>query len=374
MNGRSVNEGFGTAVSSCPDLNGDSVPDILAAADSAKVGDWDRAGEVRAFSGKDASLLLTIQGTATREYFGRTVIGIPDVNGDGRGDIVVGVPFANFSTSPGMHAPQVVPGGHQHLGGELRAYSGKDGKPLYVVQPESPRDWTSITLAGVGDCNGDGIPDFAFGAQWVSEVGLCSGKDGKTLRSLPVGSTKLFFGDSLSGGPDMNGDGVPELLVGASRAFRQKTMTDVARVVLYSGKDSSILLEVQEPASSGEDGDEFGSAVAVAGDIDKDGIVDILVGASCASTKETKLFGQAYVFSGKNGKRLLTVSGGEYDQFGQTVAAAGDLNVDGVPDFVVGAPWAASAAGQVKAFSGKDGAMLWCVSGKKWFESELKPW
>jgi hypothetical protein len=369
INGKAAQEYLGTAVSSCPDLNGDSMPDILASAESAKVGAWEKAGEVRAYSGKDASLLLTIQGAATREHLGRTVIGIPDVDGDGRGDIVVGVPFANFMPSPGMHAPQVAPGGHDHLGGELRVYSGKDGKPLYVVRPESPRDWTGIALAAVGDCNADGTPDFAFGARYVPEVRICSGKDGRTLRTLPIGTTKLFFGESLSGAPDVNGDGVQEVLVGASRSMR-RVVTGGARVVLFSGKDCSTLLEIPEPEPENDHGDEFGCAVAVVGDIDKDGTVDFLVGASCASTKETMLFGQAHVFSGRNSKRLLTVSGEEFDRLGQTVAAAGDLNSDGCPDFVVGSPWAISgaarSAGTVKAFSGKDGSVLWCVSGKKW--------
>lgn len=140
---------------------------------------------------------------------------------------------------------------------------------------------------------------------------------------------------------DLNGDGVPDIFIGEMGAIQAQ---------VYSGRDGSPLAGLT--FNSDGSGDGFGVSVSAIGDITGDGIPDLLVGAN----------GGNYVvlYSGKDGSRIGRIDnpdGTSPTNFGMSVSEAGDVNGDGTPDFIVGAPGASpggmSGAGSAFVFSGQ---------------------
>jgi hypothetical protein len=112
-------------------------------------------------------------------------------------------------------------------------------------------------------------------------------------------------------------------------------------------------------ATPGGPGDFFGWSVAGAGDVNGDGFDDYIVGAQSASPGGLADAGSAYVYSGKDGSLLYQKDGlAAGDKFGTSVGMAGDVNGDGKVDFIVGAPDANSNAGAAYVYSGADGSLL----------------
>ncbi|MFH2054388.1 MAG: integrin alpha [bacterium] len=106
-------------------------------------------------------------------------------------------------------------------------------------------------------------------------------------------------------------------------------------------------------------GDRFGYSVANAGDINKDGEAEILVGAPYAGEG-----GKVYLYSGTDGSLIITYAAENAgDLFGWSVAGAGDIDDDTYPDFVVGAPDYDNSTGRIYVFSGQKGDLLFAKSG-----------
>jgi len=154
------------------------------------------------------------------------------------------------------------------------------------------------------------------------------------------------FGASVAGLGDVDGDGVADVAVGAPGANR---------AYLVSGATGKVLRQVADPGGSTLD---LGFAVAAVGDVDRDGVGDVAVAGPSGSDPSG---GRTLVFSGATGaglRHLAPAAGGQV-AFGHSVAGAGDVSGDGVPDIVVAAPALGQGAGSVSAFSGADGAQLW---------------
>jgi hypothetical protein len=132
---------------------------------------------------------------------------------------------------------------------------------------------------------------------------------------------------------------------------------DPGEVHIYSGRTRALLYSVAGEVVA----DWFGYDVAAAGDVNNDGLPDFLVGApkNYSSTVET---GRAYIYSGPDGAPLDTLfADTTRGQFGTSVAGVGDLNDDGFDDVMVGAPYDqtnAFMAGRATVFSGQDGSIL----------------
>jgi hypothetical protein len=221
-------------------------------------------------------------------------------------------------------------------------------------------------VAGLGDLNGDGVPDLMVGAPGARPRGkegagratVFSGKDGAVLFTYPGQSSQEAVGSAVACPGDLNGDGKPDFLIGAP-GFQTPGMGWLGVVRLYSGSDGKLLWEIRGDWEYGT----FGKALAVVGDLDGDGLADILVGAPGVEVGGKDDAGLARVISGKDGKTLFTFEGeAEDEQFGATVAPAGDMNGDGKPDLAVGSPLApmgtVERVGVVRVYSGKDGSLL----------------
>ncbi len=212
-------------------------------------------------------------------------------------------------------------------------------------------------VVGLGDVNADGAGDYAVGMPGVSSnrgrVRVYSGKTGATIWTVDGPSSGDLYGFALSTTGDVNGDGRRELLIGAPGANNTGGQFD-----LRSGLNGAILATV----GSGAFSDDFGQSVAGVGDIDGDGDQDWLVGALGNAG-----LGRVEVWSAAGGLIRTHTSGVASDSFGWSVGGGYDLNYDGRPDYVVGAPdWnngTTSDVGRVHVYNGASGALLVTKTG-----------
>ena len=303
------------------------------------------AGQATVFSGKDGSVLNTFNGVVAGDCFGTSVAGAGDVNRDGFPDIIVGARLAS-------------PGGRMGAG-QATVFSGKNGSVLYTFNGVVAGDCFGTSVAGPGDVDRDGFPDIIVGAHmaspgWLVEAGqatVFSGKDGSVLYTFNGLAYGNCFGHSVAGAGDVNRDGFPDLIVGAE-GFNPVARRYAGQATAFSGKDGSVLYTFNGVVF----GDYFGTSVAGAGDVDRDGFPDIIVGACGADPGGRSNAGQVTVFSGKDGSVLYTFNGvASGDYFGTSVAGPGDVDRDGFPDIIVGARLASPGgrlwAGQATVFS-----------------------
>jgi Ca2+-binding RTX toxin-like protein len=288
--------------------------------------------------------------------FGSAVAGVGDVNGDDTPDLLVGAPDQTVSGNVAQ--------------GQAFVLSGKGGNLLFTLDNPIPQTAARFgsAVAGVGDVNGDGIPDLLVGAPGQSGPGgifskglafLFSGVDGQLLFTLddPAPDTESHFGDALAGVEDINGDSVPDLIVAAPGRYIGG-LDFVGRVFAFSGADGRLLLTLNDPVP--QEGAIFGRSVDEAGDINGDGTPDLLVGAPGQEVTDIFSQGQAFVYSGVGGRLLLTLdtpTPARFANFGSSVARLGDVDRDGVPDLAVGA----GGQDQAYVFSGADGRVLFTV-------------
>ncbi len=253
--------------------------------------------------------------------------------------------------------------------GAIELFSGATFQSLYQITLTT-EDGFGTSVAFIDDLDGDGADDLLVGAPWSARGNenpgrtfVYSGRTGQWIDDLARGEDRAAFGTSLATLGDVNGDGAADFAVGAPYNPR-----DGARgsVFLVSGLDRTVLRRFDaEPKSNVT----FGYSVASAGDVNQDLVPDLIVGAAYDS-------GLAYVYSGADGALLYRFqSKAGADAFGAAVGGGSDLNLDGHSDFVVGAPqdrqvpYTYNGYGAAYVYSGKDGSPLFTVKGTK--ESEF---
>ncbi|PCJ52667.1 MAG: hypothetical protein COA70_11780 [Planctomycetota bacterium] len=340
------------SVSGAGDVNGDGFADLIVGANLDDPGGLHDAGSAYVYSGADGSLLHQLDGGAAEDFFGWTVSGAGDVNGDGFADVIVG-------------ARAAAPGG-LHRAGSAYVYSGADGSLLHQWDGGAAIDLFGSSVSGAGDVNSDGFADVIVGAfaadpGSLSQAGsayVYSGVNGSLLYQWDGGASGDRFGDSVSDAGDVNGDGFADVIVGAGSAA-PGGLVEAGSAYVYSGADGSLLHQWD----GGTPGDRLGSSVSGAGDVNGDGSVDVIVGADLASPGGLGAAGSAYVYSGADGSLLRQWDGGTTgDRFGSSVSGAGDVNGDGFADLIVGAsladPGGLLSAGSAYVYSGADGSLL----------------
>ena len=153
---------------------------------------------------------------------------------------------------------------------------------------------------------------------------------------------------------DVDGDGVADVVTSAPT--KNAGGANAGRVYAYSTKTGKLLWKFD-----GAPGDQLGTGVECAGDVDGDGVKDVVAGAPFG--------GKTLVLSGKDGHVLFTLAAeSRSDAFGRHVSTAGDVDHDGHADVVVGAPGngaGGAGAGRAYVYSGKDGHLLLTLTGER---------
>ena len=281
---------------------------------------------------------------------------VSDVNGDGRGDVVIGAYLEDPGASPSD-------------AGRAYIFDGSTGALLRTLV--SPNEETTgrfgVRLSGVSDVNGDGRGDVVIGADLEdpgaspSDAGrayIFDGSTGALLRTLvsPNEETSGQFGIWVSGVSDVNGDGRGDVVIGARQEDPGASPSDAGRAYIFDGSTGALL---QTLASPNEEFDgEFGVSVSGVSDFNGDGRGDVVIGAWLedpgASPSDA---GRAYIFDGSTGALLQTLvsrneeSGGF---FGYRVSGVSDVDGDGRGEVVIGArdedPGAVSPDGAGRAY------------------------
>lgn len=297
--------------------------------------------------------------TSTR--FGASVNAIPDINNDNVSDFVVGIP-------PGAAGATNMPGG------TVNVYSGVDNTLLYSISGDADVVDFGQFVAPIGDIDGDGKFDIVVGTGYSASAippgysfSVYTGEDGTFIKQVDVPLSSdpgliTFATANESLNPPGSGmlvtDTVPDLIVGFDWLNRVDTI---------SGVDGGLISTINT----------LGAGIfslAASGDMDGDGITEIIIG-SPGTTTTAILNGAVYVHSGATGTLLHQFEGSEGGDFvGISVDAAGDINGDGKPDVIVGSLGSfigtVPRPGKVFLLSGLDGQVIRQLEGANigdWF-------
>jgi len=286
-------------------------------------------------------VLWSVSGGQAGAFYGWAVSELADIDGDGVQDAIVSAILAGANSN-----------------GLVDVLSGATGERLYEFTG-ADGDLLGYSIADAGDVDHDGVHDIAAGARGGNHAFVFSGATGDQLLELHGEQPGDFFGFSIAGVGDVNGDDHDDVLVGAARNAAMGPNS--GRAYVFSGLDGSLLHTLDGDG----DGDLFGSAADGIGDLDGDGVGDLLVGARNAGKSRD---GTAYAFSGATGDRLWSTARDKTakDLGWFFIAGIGDVNDDGTPD-VYGGDFTYSIAGRnrgrVQLFSGVDGSVIREVTG-----------
>lgn len=321
---------LGTPACGAGDVNGDGIDDIIAGHLFIRpTGDWTGRAYVL-YGGQvlDNDPDVKLYSPIFDYDYPTSVSSAGDVNGDGYDDVLWGT-SEEYMTAPGRgHA-------YLHYGGPAVS-----AKPDLAFTEGGTLDWFGDFVSTAGDVNKDGYDDIIVGADANDSGGVDSGRaylyfggptmDNRTDVVLTGGAPGDFFG-VVSDAGDVNGDGYDDVIVGAPLNDSGADRTGAAYLYL-GGENMDDIADVT--LSGGIPGDRFGYSVSGAGDLNNDGYDDIIVGTYGG-------LGHAYIFFG--GKAMDNVPdvmlAGAYDgaAFGYSVSEAGDVNRDGYQDVVIGA-------------------------------------
>jgi hypothetical protein len=348
---------------------------------------------LRPGNGGDGSNGFVLLGVDSSDHSGHSVSRAGDMNGDGIDDLIVGAnpgrpaageSYVLFGKSTGFPAALALstlfPGG------------GGDGSSGFVLTGSNIGDYAGFSVSNGGDLNGDGMDDVIIGAPKASPNGevyagesyLVFGR--RTPFPAAFSLSRLFPGAggdgsegfvlkgfdfvnqagwSVSNAGDVNGDGITDVIVGAPNAEARNGRGRVGDSYVVFGRTEGFPPVFQLASLLSGDGsagfvikgvanpDTVGYAVAGAGDINGDGIDDVIVGSRWPNNRA----GGSYVVFGRNNgfpavlqlASLLPGRGGDgtvgfelegvedFDESGEALSGAGDVNGDGVDDLIIGA-------------------------------------
>jgi VCBS repeat protein len=282
------------------DADGDGIPDLVSI-------EYDSQNHqaVLLRSGVDGHVVKTLTSFAQFDPI-VAIHDVGDLDGDGVRDFVIG--RLSFNAT--------------------RACSGRTGAQLW--QRGLPASTGLLDIAPLGDVDGDGVSDLARVGAWNS-CQILSGATGNLVLNVPQSSfpNAVVFGTTVAPLGDITGDGIPDLVVtGTLKQWSDR------HVWAISGTNGSLIWESDFPGQT----DPWGGRVRAIGDVDGDGVTDLLVG-----TFELKSGGDVKLLSGATGALIdhypppQHTSHYGYDLgWGWALAGIGDLDGDGVPEIAIG--------------------------------------
>ncbi len=239
-----------------------------------------------------------------------------------------------------------------------------------MIYHDSPLEYFGYGVASFTDFDGDGVEDFAVAIPCDNQRGplsgsvkIYSGRPAYERLNLQGSAPGDLFGSSIARVPDLDCDGIDELLVGAPGASPNGRASGEA--IVFSGADARILLRIPGQHA----GDECGAAVCAVGDLNGDHVAEIAVGSPGARPCGWNS-GLVRVYDGADLHELFTFKGeGFGERFGASLAGPGDMSGDGIPEIAVGAPCPRLARpGYVHCFNGADASILYSLGGRHTWE------
>ena len=332
---------FGFSVAGIPDCDGDGLDDIIVGAPGEDGGGISNAGRVYIHSGATGLLIRahSSPNDTLNGSYGFAVSGVPDLTGDGLGDYIVGAPL-------------------EAGGGRVYVYSGSTGALVRttVSTIPDPTGRFGAAVAGLDDLTGDGKGDYIVGAPGETAAGLSNAGRVHVLNGATGGvwATRTSnaaesggeFGTSVAAVPDFDADGRGDFVVGAPYEDPGALPIDAGRAYVYRGLN--IVLEHTLESGNPQAFGRFGFSVAGVPDVGGNGGGDVIVGApledvTVSGVGTFSAAGRAYVFSGTGGflahtfrEPNATIADG--GDFGRSVGGLPDCNGDGLGDVIVGAP------------------------------------
>ena len=383
------NDEFGDSLTGIGDLDGDGVLDLAVGTPGDDDGMGNNGAVYILFLNTDGTVkshqkISDTEGnfTATLNnlpYFGSSVANLGDLNGDGLIELAVGSPpddagginrgsvyiLSMEQVPPDVPLPPAPPFGEVTEHRKLSDWVGN-----FTANIDN-FDAFGSAVAQLGDLDGDGIVDLAVGAIGDDDTGSGRGavyvlflnadgtiKSHQKISRSQGNFTAMMddydnFGESLTNLGDLDGDGVVDLAVGAKND--DDGGTDRGAVyVLFLNSDGTVKSHQKIGSTQGsltatlDDNDRFGSSLTNLGDLDDDGVTDLVVGATGDDDGGSGR-GAAYVLflnadgTVKSHQKISDTQGNftavleNSDRFGTSVASPGDLNADGVPDLAIGA-------------------------------------
>jgi len=365
---------FGGSVGTAGDVNGDGLSEVIVGADGYDNGQADE-GRTFLYNGLAVGLATspgwTTGNSQATAYFGTSVGTAGDVNGDGYSDVIVGAySFDNGEVNEG------------------RAYvyhgsaAGLSSVPAWTAESNQAGGLFGVSVATAGDVNGDGYSDVIVGAyEYDGDLtdegrayvyhGSFFGLDPSPAWYSEGNEVNARYGVSVGTAGDVNGDGYSEVIVGTYYINFAG-----GRATVYHGSASGLGAIPGWTATCDQGNALFGQSVGTAGDVNRDGFADVIVGATGYSNGQASE-GRAFVYHGSaSGIGLSPAWTGESNivggYLGETVGTAGDVNGDGFSDVIVGSEFYSNGEneeGRVWAFygspTGLGSSAAWTVEGNE---------
>ncbi|MEQ8969098.1 MAG: DUF4347 domain-containing protein [Coleofasciculus sp. C1-SOL-03] len=384
------------SVSNAGDINNDGINDLIIGASTAQPNGTNKAGKSYVVFGHsqvgtggslDLSTLngsngFVINGIDEEDYSGSSVSNAGDVNNDGIDDLIIGAKLADPNGNIRAGESYVVFGGTTVGNSGILELSSLNGTNGFVINGFDAEDQSGTSVSHVGDINHDGINDIIIGALWAdpngslvtgasyvvfgsSQVGVggilelssLNGSNGFIINGINQGDTS---GISVSDAGDINNDGIDDLIIGAYGGDPNGKSAAGESYVVFGGTTVGNSGTLELSALDGSNGfvingidenDFSGQPVRAAGDINKDGIDDLIISAHNAAPNGKSEAGETYVvfggttvgasgtlelssLNGSNGFVINGIDAGDYS--GWSISYAGDVNNDGVDDIIIG--------------------------------------